>query len=277
MKWLKEGDKCTKFFHSIANSNRIYNSIDTLMIGDNPSSNPVKISKHIVEFYQKLFTEQWKWRPLVDGISFDSISTKEASWLGRDFEEDEVRNVVFKMNGNKARGPDGFFMAFSQFCWEVMREDIMKVFRDFHAGGLFEKSLNTSFISLIPKVPGAINIKDFWLISLVEDIYKIVAKVLANRFRVVLGKIIFQSQSAFTKGRQILDPVLISNECLDSRLRSGEPGIICKMDLEKTYDHENWDFFVIFAKEVWFWGDLVLMDRTFHFFGAIFDSSQWVS
>jgi hypothetical protein len=129
------------------------------MIGDTPSSNPVEISEHIVKFYQKLFTEQCRWRPLVDGISFDSISAVEASWLERDFEEDEVRKVVFKMNGNKARGPDGFSMAFFQFFWEVVRKDIKKVFRDFHAGGLFKKSLNASFISLIPKVPGAINLK----------------------------------------------------------------------------------------------------------------------
>ena len=54
--WLK-GDKCTKFFHSITDSNRRQNSIDTLVIGDNPSSNQEEISEHIVEFYQKLFSE----------------------------------------------------------------------------------------------------------------------------------------------------------------------------------------------------------------------------
>jgi hypothetical protein len=56
--WLKEGDKCSKFFHSMANSHRRYNSINSLMIEGNLSNNQVKISEHIVKYYQKLFEEQ---------------------------------------------------------------------------------------------------------------------------------------------------------------------------------------------------------------------------
>jgi hypothetical protein len=136
----------------------------------------------------------------------------------------------------------------------VVREGIMKVFSAFHAKGMFEKSLNATFISLIPKIPDAINLKDFCLISLVVGIYKIIAKVLASRLEIVLDKIISKSQNAFIKGRQILDPILISNECLDSRLRSREPGVICKMDLEKAYDHVNWGFLVYLLRWCGFGG-----------------------
>lgn len=99
--------------------------------------------------------------------------------------------------------------------------------------------VNRINIVLIPKILNPVDISHFWLISLCNVIYKLKAKVLANRIRKVLDKCIDPAQSTFAPGRLIPDNVLLAYELIHTlkQKRSGKKGFMAvKLDMSKAYD-----------------------------------------
>ena len=96
-----------------------------------------------------------------------------------------------------------------------------------------------TFLVLIPKKKGVDNLKDFRPICLVGGLYKLLTKVLANRLKKVVGKMVSKLQNAFVEGRQFLDAILMAIEVVDSMLKKRGCGLLCKLDIKKTYDYVN--------------------------------------
>ena len=128
-------------------------------------------------------------------------------------------------------------MAFWQFSWDIVKEYIIRLFKDFHDSGEFVKNLNATFLVLVAE-----DFKDFRPISLVGSLYKLLAKVLANRLKKVMHKLINKAQNAFVEGRQIMDASLMANEVIDTILKRKEKGVLCKLDIKKAYNQINWNY-----------------------------------
>ena len=198
--------------------------------------------EEIVNSFQQMLSEDMEWKADIGRIQMDHISRQEAESLGIPFTENEIYSALMEMNGDKALGPDGFTVAFWKNAWDFTKEEILDMFKEFHEHNSFVRSLNNTFLVLIPKKNGAEDLGDFRPISLLRGLYKLLAKVLANRLKKVIGKVVSIAQNAFVTGRQILDASLIANKVIDSWQKRKEKNPICKLDIEKAYDSINWKF-----------------------------------
>nr|GEX50686.1 RNA-directed DNA polymerase, eukaryota [Tanacetum cinerariifolium] len=89
-------------------------------------------------------------------------------------------------------------------------------------------------------------------ISLIGCTYKIIAKLLAFRPAKVIHKIVSPNQTAFIKGRQILNGVLVANEVIDYALNSGTNRHFFKVDFAKAFDSVRWEFLLDTMKQMGF-------------------------
>lgn len=134
--------------------------------------------------------------------------------LIKDFSLEEIKDVVFDMKTNSAPGPNGFGVIFFRKYWEIIKEDIYSMFKDFHLGRLDIKRLNYGVITLIPKLKEANTIRQYRPICLLNVDYKIFTKVLTNRLVPVARKVVGRNQIGFIKERNILEGVVILHEVL---------------------------------------------------------------
>ena len=180
--WLKEGDSNTRFFHRMANSHRRRNTINKIKINEWLTEDS-RIRQGIVEAFENLLSEPRDWRASLMNLSFSRITKVEVASLEGPLTEEEVKATLTKLNGDKAPGPDSFTTAFWQHCWDIVKEEVLLMFKDFHEKARFVRSLNSTFIVLVPNKGGAEDIKDFRPIILVNSLYKLIAKVLANKLK----------------------------------------------------------------------------------------------
>ena len=114
----------------------------------------------------------------------------------------------------------------------------------FHSGSLL-KSLNQTFLTLIPKVNFPVDVSHFRPISLCNVIYKIISKILVSRLKPFMDMLITPYQNAFIQGRNITNNILLAYEIFDTlRKKKGRKkgyGAL-KIDMCKAYDRVNWNF-----------------------------------
>jgi len=216
--WIKCGYRNTKFFHTMANHRRRINRIEGLRgANDVWYDKPEDIEKEVLDYFTNIFST-------VNPSSFEAslesinpqITTDMNESLLKEFNEVEVKKALQQMHPTKAPSPNSMSPIFYQKYWGVVGDGFIKCVLQSLNSGCFPNGLNETYICLIPKVKCPQKITEFRPISLCNVIYKIVAKILANRLKKILPDVISESQSAFVPGRQITDNVIAAFETMHS-------------------------------------------------------------
>ena len=149
------------------------------------------------------------------------------------------------MGPTKAPRPDGMNALFYQKFWHIVGDDVIVTVLNFLNNGTMLLEINYTYIVLIPKIKTPERISNYRPISLCNVIYKIISKMLANRLKLILPRLISSNQSAFVLGKLITDNVLVAYETLHSmhcRQTGKKESIALKLDISKAYDRVEWLF-----------------------------------
>ncbi|KAM6543727.1 hypothetical protein CsatB_008174 [Cannabis sativa] len=167
------------------------------------------------------------------------LSKQRQEFLQMEFIAADVKEALFDIPGSKAPGPDGFSSYFFQDNWEIIKEDVTEAILSFLHSGRLLKELNSTSLTLIPKVKCPKSVSDFRPVACCN----VATKMLCKRLRTVLPELVAQNQSSFIQGRYIAYNIMVCQDLVKHYGRKNvRPNCMIKLDLRKAYDTLEWDF-----------------------------------
>eukprot|EP00253_Pinus_taeda_P019806 PITA_19806 len=156
--------------------------------------------------------------------------------------EEELHGILKAFSKDKCPRPDGWTIEFYLHFFDLIKHDLIRMIEDSRINGRIHPHTSSTLIALIPKKRDADTFSDFRPISLCNISFKIISKIIAERIKGTLANHLSRDKHAFLKGRNILDVVASTQECIYSMFSNNIAGDVLKIDLQKAYDCLDWGF-----------------------------------
>ncbi|GJT22825.1 RNA-directed DNA polymerase, eukaryota [Tanacetum coccineum] len=242
IKWSIEGDENSKFFHGMLNKKRNQQAIRGILKEGIWVDDPNLVKNEFLAHFKERFDHPCSSRILLETVFPNRINVEQNLILERKVSKEEIKKAVWDCGVDKVPGRMLYRFGFYIRYWDTIEKEVIEAMSYFLTKGTFPKGGNASFIALIPKMQDVKVVKDYRPICLIGSLYKIIAKILANRLVGVLGDLVNEVQSAFIANRQILYGPFILDELIHWCKSKKRQTMIFKVDFEKAYDSVRWDY-----------------------------------
>ncbi|GKA96929.1 reverse transcriptase [Tanacetum coccineum] len=176
---------------------------------DNPTDLNHLILEHFKEIYSSSRSRDFtSVLEVITPVVNESMSLR----LESPILQSHIEKAVNNMGAHKAPGEDGFSGIFFQKYWHIVGTSVINVVKQFFNESVTPSSLNKTLVVLIPKIPAPETIGQFRHISLCNFAYRVISKIMANRLKPFMNRIISPQQSAFIPGRLIQYCMVSANE-----------------------------------------------------------------
>ncbi|GJS97584.1 hypothetical protein Tco_0804552 [Tanacetum coccineum] len=152
----------------------------------------VLIVKHFEEFLGK--SSQLHKMSCRNDIFINKLTSEEALKMVRPISDSEIKNAMFEIKDSKAPGPDGYTSRFYKLAWSIVGTEVSQAVREFFLTGKLLGEVNATLISLVPKIPTPNKVSNFRPIACCNVLYKFISKIMTNRIKDVLGKLVNENQ-----------------------------------------------------------------------------------
>lgn len=194
----------------------------------------------VTEYFHQLFSSSNPTN-IQDSLRYvtATVSNDMNQQLLRIPQDEEIKEVTFAINPEKAPGPDGMTSLFYQRFWNKIGQDVCSMVQTFFEKGELYERLNQTNICLIPKTDRPATMAEFRPISLCNVGYKIISKIISTRLKRILLELISETQSAFVAKRLITDNILVAQEmfhALQTNPSCKGKYVAIETDMSKAYD-----------------------------------------
>lgn len=237
---LLENEKIGLYHVSKINKRKLNPNTLSLKGSDGVITNQAELKNMVFNHYQSVFKESSTVGTDCGALnyvnkSFDAATREK---MIEPFSEEELLRTIKSATKKKSPGPDGITYEFYLVHFDLLKEELLRLFNGFLDNSLIPmENFSNGIITLIPKTAKSDELKDFRPISLLNTDYKIFTKLIANRISEVIVEVIDEGQTAVVPGKSCIDNLdIIRTLVIKAQQSKNMKFALLSLDLEKAFD-----------------------------------------